>query len=174
MDYRTIYEYTFTETKLLHIIPLVLLSGLGFGVAFYLKRRLKSFSLYRQFILFFGYLLGAVPCLMLILTLYKAPNIIKQEKELKNVIKTKSYNVIEGKVEKYSLRESSGQFFESFSIQGVKFEYSDYVMVDGFHKTAKSGGPINKNGLQVKISYISKGFQNIILKLEMKQEEKLR
>ena len=79
--------------------------------------------------------------------------------------------MVEGKIENYSLKESSGQFFESFSVKGVVFKYSDYGMIDGFHETAKNGGPINKNGLQVKIAYITRDSQNIILKIEMKEEK---
>lgn len=51
---------------------------------------------------------------------------------------------------------------ESFNVNGVKFEYSDYVITPGFNNAASKGGPI-KEGLPVRISYID----GTILKLEV-------
>jgi hypothetical protein len=35
--------------------------------------------------------------------------------------------------------------FESFAVQGVTFEYSDYEMKVGFHRSASHGGPIRSD-----------------------------
>lgn len=171
MDYITIYELSYNGTKLIHIVPLLIFTFLGIGLIYYLKRSIKEFTFSRQFFIFFGYLLGGIPCLMLILTIIKTPSIIKEEKELKEILETKKYNVIEGVVKDYFVREVANQIFESFTINGVKFEYSDNIIIDGFHQTAKNGGPIDRNGLRVRVSYITKNNKNTILKLEMNKLE---
>ena len=171
MEYKVVYEYAFPGTNLIHIIPLTLFALLGFGVAYYLRRKFKSFSLGRQYNLFVAYVVGGVASLIMFLTLLKAPSIIREEKQFKELVATESYDVVVGKTADYALNEYSGQFFESFNVGGINFEYSDYVSKLGFHKTAKSGGPINGNGLQVRISYVSRDSINFILKLEMRQDE---
>ncbi|MBX9769509.1 MAG: hypothetical protein K2X47_19690 [Bdellovibrionales bacterium] len=54
---------------------------------------------------------------------------------------------------------------ESFMVSGVRFQYSDYVVTDGFNQTASHGGPISK-GAYVRICYDPKG--NHILRLEIR------
>ena len=64
------------------------------------------------------------------------------------------------------MKEINNQYFESFQIDNVKFIYSDNVMVNGFHQTSKSGGPIKSNGQYFRITYITKEGENFILKIE--------
>jgi len=73
---------------------------------------------------------------------------------------------IEGPVENFVPMPYSGHAMESFSVHGVRFEYSDYVVADGFNNTASHGGPINKNSI-VRICYDPSGNQ--ILRLEIKK-----
>lgn len=70
--------------------------------------------------------------------------------------------VVEGRVEYFTPMPYEGKALESFSVRGVKFEYSDFVLTSGFNNTASHGGPIQE-GLQVRIHYVD----NIILKLEI-------
>jgi hypothetical protein len=56
----------------------------------------------------------------------------------------------------------SGHKMESFTVNGVKFEYSDFVVTPGFNNATSHGGPI-REGLPVRISHID----NTILKLEV-------
>ena len=72
------------------------------------------------------------------------------------------YNVIEGIVENFDPMPWSGHKMESFTVHGVKFEYSDYRNTPGFNNATSKGGPI-REGLPVKISYTG----NTILKLEI-------
>lgn len=83
------------------------------------------------------------------------------------MIKDKSYMVVKGLIENFSPSNNNGTHFESFSVNGVIFRYSDYSIVDGFHQTSKNNGPINNNGQQVRIGYTNKDDQNLILKLEI-------
>jgi len=69
-------------------------------------------------------------------------------------------SVVEGRVDHYSqiARKS-----ESFDVNGVKFWYSDGVLIAGFNHTALEGGPI-RQGLPVKIWY----WHGQILRLQIK------
>ena len=71
--------------------------------------------------------------------------------------------VVEGRVDHYSQVPTKS---ESFDVNGVKFWYSDNVIIAGFNHTAFHGGPI-RQGLPVKIWY-SRGQ---ILRLQIKPGE---
>ena len=73
--------------------------------------------------------------------------------------------VVEGRVENFAPMPYEGKALESFTVDGIKFEYSDFVLSPGFNNTASHGGPI-REGLQVRIHYVD----NVILKLEIKTQ----
>ncbi len=73
-----------------------------------------------------------------------------------------NFNVVEGRVTNFDPMPKSGQKMESFTVNGIRFEYSDFVVSPGFKNATSLGGPI-KEGLPVRISYIG----NTILKLEV-------
>lgn len=168
MEYITVYEYVNESNSLLHLISLLILTIFGFTAAFSIKRLIKTYSFFRQFIIFFCYLVGGISLIMLTVMLFNIPNIKRNESELRKIIETRSFHVVEGKIEDFSHSNRGGQIFESFRVQGIKFEYSDFITNEGFHQTSKNGGPIIKNGQQVKISYYVKNNENLILKLEIK------
>jgi hypothetical protein len=58
----------------------------------------------------------------------------------------------------------TGKNWESFSVRGVTFEYSDGEVAPGFNRTASHGGPI-RQGLPVRICY----RDGQILRLEVAQ-----
>lgn len=72
------------------------------------------------------------------------------------------YDVVEGSVENFNPMPYGGHQQESFTVEGVKFSYSDFSISPGFNNTKSHGGPIRK-GLRVKVSHID----NVILKLEV-------
>jgi hypothetical protein len=73
--------------------------------------------------------------------------------------------VVEGPVEQFVPMPYAGHAVESFSVAGVPFEYSDYMITDGFNNTSSHGGPINGNSY-VRICYDPLG--NAILRLEIR------
>jgi len=75
------------------------------------------------------------------------------------------YSVIEGTVANFHPMPYSGHEEERFSVSGVDFSYSDYILVPCFNNTASHGGPI-REGLRVRIAYSG----NCILKLEVASE----
>lgn len=74
--------------------------------------------------------------------------------------------IVEGVVTQFKPMPYIGHSMESFTVQGVKFEYSDYVAAAGFNQTASHGGPIHE-GLPVKIWY----DHGQILRLDVKNPE---
>ncbi len=73
--------------------------------------------------------------------------------------------IVEGPIENFVPMPYAGHSEESFTVQGVPFEYSDYLVTDAFNNTASHGGPIDKN-TYVRICYDPKG--NAILRLEIR------
>ena len=73
--------------------------------------------------------------------------------------------VVEGAVTEFKPMPYTGHAEESFVVQGVRFEYSDYAITAGFNNTTSHGGPI-REGLPVKIWH----FRGEILRLDIKKE----
>jgi hypothetical protein len=167
MNYITIYEHTVMGSQITNLLPLIFFFIIGVIVVFSVKRYYKTFSLFRQVILFIGYVFGAFSFIFLVVLLIKAPGIIKDKGELKKMIENNSFLIVEGVVENFVPPEVGYSHFECFTVNSVSFKYSDYNIVDGFHQTSKNNGPINKNGQQVRIGYTTVDKENLILKLEI-------
>jgi hypothetical protein len=73
--------------------------------------------------------------------------------------------VVEGPVEHFVPMPYGGHSVESFSVSGVLFSYSDFIVTDGFNNTSSHGGPINRDSY-VRICYDPVG--NVILRLEIR------
>lgn len=170
MDYTTFYEFTPRSSNLFHLIGILLFVLAGFGFAFYTKRSDREFSLFRRLKIFFGYLIGGIALIMFLLSVIKIPKIISYERELNEIIDNQNFLIVQGEIENFSHRNVNGQTFESFTVQGEKFEYSDYIVIDGFHQTSENNGPIRGNGQQVRISYKVSDNENLIMKLEIKKK----
>jgi hypothetical protein len=73
--------------------------------------------------------------------------------------------LVEGPVENFVPMPIGGHAEESFSVSGVTFKYSDFIVTDGFNNTSAYGGPINSDSY-VRICYDPQGY--IILRLEIR------
>lgn len=167
MEYNTIYEYIIEKSfGVLNLVPPFLVLVLSIMFLIHFKKHNKSFTIRRQMIIFLGYLFATISLLITISILYNIPKIISSEKQINDIIKNKSYIVVEGEIEHYKLEEANGQYFESFSICNVNFEYSDFIEIKGFHQTSKNNGPINENGQYFRIYYVNLNGGNVILKIE--------
>ena len=74
------------------------------------------------------------------------------------------FHVVEGEVTAFfpePYDRGKGQPKESFTVNGIQFEYSEGDATAGFHHTTSHGGPIH-DGLHVRIEY----YNGQILKLE--------
>jgi hypothetical protein len=79
-------------------------------------------------------------------------------------VKNGDYSVVTGDVTDFKPMPYAGHKQETFTVEDINFEYSDYEISGcGFHNTAIYGGPI-KAGLPVRISY--RGKRILILEIE--------
>ena len=82
-----------------------------------------------------------------------------------NLMQRGGCQTAEGQVENFVPMPYSGHAYESFSVSGIQFKYSDYIVTDGFNNTSSHGGPINKDSY-VRICYDP--TENQILRLEIR------
>jgi hypothetical protein len=77
--------------------------------------------------------------------------------------------VVEGVVQDFTPQSPMDKGVESFTVSGVRFEYSSADLTPGYKQTSTHGGPINRNGLPVRIHYVTDAGtgRNTILKLEI-------
>ena len=73
--------------------------------------------------------------------------------------------IVEGPVEHFVPMPYAGHAQESFSVDGVPFRYSDFIITDGFNNTSSHGGPINSDSY-VRICYDPS--EGVILRLEIR------
>lgn len=76
------------------------------------------------------------------------------------------YETVEGPVAHFTPMPYEGHGLESFEIDGVYFEYSDYVIQQGYHNTRSHGGVISGDGQNLKIGYIELNKKNYIVYIE--------
>ena len=57
-------------------------------------------------------------------------------------------NSVEGPVEHFVPMPYAGHAQESFSVAGVPFRYSDFIITDGFNNTSSHGGPIHGDSVR--------------------------
>ena len=77
------------------------------------------------------------------------------------------YEVTEGYVEEFIPIGKDGNNRESFSINGIEFNYSNISIQYGYCKVAKNGGVIYENGQHLKIGYVQCGADgNVIVYIE--------
>lgn len=165
--YEILYEYEFINSKIIDILPLFGITAFAIIITFLYKRNAKSInSTINQILLSFLYIFIIFSSIISIISISKIPGIISNEKQLKEVLKSKNYSIIEGKINNYKLDEVNGQYFESFSINDVRFKYSDDLIFYGYHQTSKNGGLIKENGQYIRISYIVLNQENLILRIE--------
>jgi len=88
----------------------------------------------------------------------------KPYRELRAALLAGQCEVTTGVVEDFSPVHPGAIYLESFSVNGRRFEYSDFLESPGFHQTKKHGGPISP-GLKVRIHHKN----GVIARLELVQ-----
>ena len=101
---------------------------------------------------------------VIILTLVGLVITYKEFLTFKIVLSEKKFKIIEGYIEHFDPMPYEGHATESFIINGIKFEYSDFDNSNAFNNTKSHGGPIDE-GKYVRIYY----YNNKILKLLIKK-----
>ena len=75
------------------------------------------------------------------------------------------FSVVDGTAENFHPMPFEGHQDECFTVRGVEFCYSDFIIGRGFNNSTSYGGPI-RAGLPVRISYIG----NNIVRLEIRSD----
>jgi hypothetical protein len=165
MEYKTVFELTDKVIDPITLLPLLFVV-VGVAVAWFNIKYNKSTSPKRMFTIIFGF---AFSGFALIGTLFIFPREILIRNKTKEMIENKEYRVVEGKIENFHPMPRSGHEVESFDVNCVHFEYSDYMLQYGFNNTASHGGPLKQNGQEVRLAYITRNGHNRIIRIELKQ-----
>jgi hypothetical protein len=84
-------------------------------------------------------------------------------------LRSGNLQVVEGLTSDFKPSPRNDKGAESFTVNGVRFEYSAAAVTPGYNWTSNHGGPINRDGLPVRVHYFTETDlgDNIILKLEV-------
>lgn len=164
MDYKTVFEITDKGFETMKLMPLLFVI-IGIGISWFNIKYNKSTSPKKKFTIVFGFIFSGFALIMSLLTI---PSEISNRRKTNSIYENKEYEIVEGKIENFVPMPYSGHSHESFAVNGVHFEYSDYYIFYGFNNTASHGGPLKEDGQQVRLSYITVHGENRILKIELK------
>ena len=139
------------------ILPGIILFGITAAVVGIIQRR-GRFS--KGFIVLIAFVCAIF--LLLAVLAFRAPGVQGMYTRARVAYLEGRYSTVEGTVTNFHPMPYSGHQDETFSVNGVKFSYSDYVLIPCFNNTASHGGPLHE-GLRVRIAYSG----NCILKLEV-------
>lgn len=163
-NYQTVFDITNEGFDLSFIIPLIFV--IGFTLILFLTRKIRNHrnnKFWNTYAFFFNIIFLGLASFIFLFALnssYKKYSVIKE------ITKNKTYLTIEGPVKNFTKFELSENEMESFSINGVYFEYSDYYHNGGYNKTSIRGGVINSEGQWLKLHYHNKDNENRIIKIE--------
>ncbi len=88
-------------------------------------------------------------------------------KEIVGQIEKGDIHIEEGVISNYKPIDTSNHgSFESFVLNGIKFTYSDYHRIAGYHHACENGGVICTEGQEIRLSYYTKKGLNYIVKIE--------
>lgn len=163
-----LYEYHFNVKDWLpNLIPLVV--GLGFlFFSISLVKEKERETGWEGFITSFfkivGFVVGPIGIGLFVLVTI---GMVMDHMDYKQSLTSNNVRVVEGYVEKFHPMPYEGHDTEHFEINGVYFEYSDFVMGNGYHQATSHGGVIDGDGQYLKIKYIEEEYdgikENIIL-----------
>ncbi len=122
----------------------------------------NSKEVYIKVCIIFGAMLTSILVVLIFLSF-----LIFQISDFIDFVK-EDYSIVQGYVTNFEKSKEDGitSTFESFEVNGVKFEYKDNVIRSGYRKTMGNGGVIKGNGQYLKIGYINQGDYNAIIFIE--------
>ena len=158
---KVLYEVTFEWHSLYYS------AGIVFVVAliFFLYHRKKRFELdtKMQVAWFFS---GLIAAGALIAQIIMSISAIAEYQQVVVAYEEGRYQTIVGEIEKFTTTTPEGKGYETFEIDGVYFSYSDHIIHQGYRNSKTFGGVIKGDGQQLKIGYIKKNGENIIVYIE--------
>jgi len=163
MEYKIVYEVTNSSIKSDWLFSILMISG-GLFLFFYNRKSSTDESSYYSV---FG--VGLICMGLFFLITDNLITKINLYNETQEIYRKKQYDIVEGAIEYFDPMPYNGHKHESFRVNGVYFNYSDYDgRYYGFNNTASHGGPLKANGQRVRLAYITREGRNIILRIELK------
>ena len=96
-------------------------------------------------------------------------SILTSRLEIKEKYTSGRYTLLDGKIMDFHPMPVEGHSDESFTLNGIHFEYSDFEPMYSSSNSASHGGPIKFEGQQVRIGFITNKGKNIILRVDVKK-----
>lgn len=163
MDYTVAYDVSNESMKYFWLLSIPFALFIGGIMTFHIKNKSKDLitkvvklSFMLLFVLGWGWIVGTGE--------------ISGYQEVRRILAQEEYQTVEGIIENFDPMPSGGHKHESFTVNEVKFEYSDFnEAFYGFNNTKSHGGPITGNGQKVKIEYYNRKGKNYIFKLMIKE-----
>lgn len=162
MNYQTVYDFSEEPIQLVWFAPLLFLF-IGIGNLIYNFRGRKKNPQFKHVFIVGGVLFTVIGGLASL----TIPMLLNRHMDLKSEYANKQFKTIEGVVSGFKQSSPNGNGRDEFSVDSLTFNYSNYNHGTGFCQIASKNGPINRNGLQVRVGYIKKGNELLILKLEI-------
>lgn len=163
-----LYEYQLNFIDYLwNFIPLIVGAGFLYNSITIIKSKVKKKG-WEGFITSFFKVAGFIVAPMgIAMFLLSTVGMCIEHNNYKEKLANNDVYVVEGYVEHFHPMPYNGHDVEHFEINGVYFEYSDYTIANGYHKSASHGGVIAENGQHLKIKYVVEetdyAKENIIL-----------
>lgn len=101
-----------------------------------------------------------------LLSLLVIPGMVAEYIQTREVYVHKHYKLLQGVVRNFSPMPAGGHKTEDFTVQDVPFSIANISSTTYGYNQAASEGGVLRAGLPVRITYFSRGGQNIILKLD--------
>lgn len=156
-----LYEATFKWDSMYYIGIFVFI----FSLIFFLRHRKKRFELdtKMQIAWFFSGMLavGAFICQMII-----GVSAVRDYQQVVVAYREGQYKTVVGEVKNFTTTTPEGKGDETFNINGVHFSYSDNIIQQGYHTSKTFGGVVTGEGQQLKIGFVEKNGENIIVYIE--------
>ena len=142
-------------------------AGIVFVIAliFFLYHRKKRFELdaKMQVVWFFS---GLIAVGALIAQIIMGISALNDYQKVVVAYEEGKYQTVVGEVEKFTTMTPEGKGYETFEIDGVYFSYSDHIIHQGYRNSKTFRGVIKGDDQQLKIGYIEKNGENIIVYIE--------
>ena len=165
MKSQVLYEASFTM-QIGWLLLLVLLVAFP-CIAIHYVKKLRNPRKYGTRDAKAGVIIGVLGTLFMIAVMaFVVPDQIRMYRCMVGAYERGEYQIAEGYVEQYKPAQKVGKG-ESFSIDGVDFEYYDNVVQFGYHNTSALGGVITGDGQHLRVGYTQyKSLGNVIVYIE--------
>lgn len=173
MRYKTLFNLAAEKVDYfqdpLPIAYLLLIIGIGLIVSLFLgyKQHKEMFNWNSQAVkkLLIGCTFIAMSLMFLLIFLGTQ---FSDNFKARHIIRKGTFTIVEGKPQNYHPMPKDGHDVESFDIEGVHFEYSDFHPKFGYSNAASLGGVIRPENYY-RITYLEEPYNNAIIKIEIKE-----